>query len=197
MNRLAILFLAAACVCSGAALADDAAIPGKIAKSCQSCHGAGGDSTSPSVPRLNGQPAGYLAQRLKSLRDPTKQSINAIHAMWDLSTHIGDDDISQIAKYYAAQKPTPAAGKAGALANEGARLYAGGGKGVPACQACHGLHGEGMGLAPRLAGQHGLYLDYQLTAFVVTMRNQGAMNHTAMDLSQHQIDALVAYLAKD
>lgn len=197
MNRLAMAVLVACISGGGVALAAGPTAMQKITTSCQSCHGVKGDSTLRAVPRLNGQPAGYLSARLKAFRDPTKQTPNATHAMWDMSNHIGDDEIPEIAKYYAAQTPTAAPANTSALAKEGARLYAGGGKGIPACQACHGLHGEGMGLAPRLAGQHTDYLDYQLTAYVVTMREHSAMNHTAMDLSNEQIKALVAYLGRD
>lgn len=198
MKPLTMMVLAAGLI--GGAASAQGAMPAamtKIAATCQSCHGVGGNSRLRNVPRLNGQIAGYLAARLKSYRDPTTQTPDAIHAMWDTSNHIGDDEIPQIANYYAQQPPTPAAVNKSALAKQGARLFAQGAKGVPACQSCHGLHGEGAGNAPRLAGQHGDYLSYQMTAFVVTMRYQGTMNHTAMDLSQDQIDALVAYLAKN
>jgi len=165
---------------------------------CQSCHGVNGDSAKPDTPRLNGQTAEYLAARLKSLRDPTRQSVPAIHAMWDLSNHIGDDDIQALAQYYAAQIPLePDHRKASHLTAEGKRLYKMGAGKVPACQSCHGASGEGNGAVPRLAGQHAKYLDYQLTAFSYTMRYHPGMDRNTMYLTQHEIDALVAYLAKD
>ena len=40
------------------------------ARSCQGCHGEKGDSTDPSVPRLNGQQLRYLQLRLDSFRYP-------------------------------------------------------------------------------------------------------------------------------
>lgn len=178
------------------ALAQDA-VPARIA-TCQSCHGAGGNSTKPDTPRLNGQTPEYLAARLKSLRDPTRQSVPAIHAMWDLANHIGDDDIEPIARYYAAESAAgPDHRAAPRLALEGRRLYEKGAADTPSCQSCHGANGEGRGAAPRLAGQHAHYLDYQLTAFSYTMRYHPGMDRNAMYLTQHQIDALVAYLAND
>lgn len=194
MKRFA-LAVAALAASAGFAAAQDA--PPKVQAQCQSCHGPHGDSSDAHTPRLNGQTANYLQSRLKSFRDPTRQSIAAIHAMWDISSHVGDEDIPAIAQYYARQTPTAPSGKNSARAKQGARLYALGAKGIPACASCHGAHGEGTAIAPRLAGQHGLYLDYQITAFTVTMRAQGTMNHTALDITQPQIDALVAYLAKD
>src|SRR5512146_2102053 len=120
MKTLAIVVLVVSVAAGSAAFAADAASTAlaKITGTCQSCHGAGGNSTSAKVPRLNGQMAGYLTARLKAFRDPTQQTPNATHAMWDMSNHIGDDEIPQIAKYYAAQTPTPAAAAASALAKE-------------------------------------------------------------------------------
>ncbi|HEY8948735.1 MAG TPA: c-type cytochrome [Rhizomicrobium sp.] len=164
---------------------------------CQSCHGVNGNSTRPEVPRLNGQTAEYLAARLKSLRDPTRQSVAAIHAMWDLANHIGDDDIQALARYYAAQTPSVPDRRASRLMTEGRRLYQKGVGNVPSCQSCHGANGEGNGAVSRLAGQHAKYLDYQLTAFSYTMRYHPGMDRNTMYLTQPEIDALVAYLAKD
>lgn len=194
MKRFAFA-AAALAVSAGFATAQD--MPPKVQAQCQSCHGPRGDSTDAHTPRLNGQTANYLQSRLKSFRDPTRQTPPAIHAMWDIANHVGDEDIPAIAQYYASQMPTPPSGANSALAKRGARLYALGAKGIPACASCHGARGEGTMMAPRLAGQHGVYLDYQITAFMVTMRDQNTMNHTALDISQPQIDALVAYLAKD
>ena len=198
--KIALLAALACGLAITAASADEKSAQDALAKvtsSCQSCHGAGGDSVKSNVPRLNGQTAGYLTARLKAFLDPTRQTPNATHAMWDIASHIGDTTVPEIAKYYARQAPAEAH-NTGALAMEGKKLFEhGAGRNVPACQACHGLHGEGMGLAARLAGQHADYLAYQLNAFNVTMRDQDAMNHVSMNFTEAQIKALVAYLAKD
>jgi cytochrome c553 len=167
----------------------------KVTSTCQSCHGLTGDSVSPDVPRLNGQQADYIASRLKSFRDPTRQTPHATHAMWDIASHIGDETIPEIAKYYAAQAPTSASGE-GALAKKGKVIYARGvGPSVPACQTCHGANGEGNGATPRLAGQHADYLSMQLISFNVFMRTHETMDHNAMYMTDEQVKALVAYLS--
>jgi cytochrome c553 len=198
MRFLTSAFAAAALVC-GAASAQPATptTMAKITATCQSCHGVGGNSHLRNVPRLNGQIANYIARRLTTFLDPTKQTTNAIHAMWGISTTVGPQDIPQIAQYYADQQATPRGHGKSLLAREGAALFAQGGEGVPACSACHGAHGEGTDSAPRLAGQHGDYLSYQMTAFVVTMNTHPTMDHPKMDLDQNQIDALAAYLGRD
>jgi cytochrome c553 len=183
-----------------AAIAGDAAGDAmlKVTTTCQSCHGLTGDSSSPKIPRLNGQQADYIAARLKSFLDPTRQTPAATHAMWDIASHIGDDIVPDIAKYYAQQAPTPPAAKKGKLAATGKSIYERGvGSSVPACQSCHGAHGEGIGAVPRIAGQHGEYLTMQLLSFNVTLRYHETMDHNAMYLSEEQIAALVAYLGNN
>jgi len=194
MTSLIIAFAAAAL--AGAPPATPTTMS-KITATCQSCHGVGGNSHLRNVPRLNGQIANYLAQRLTTFLDPTRQTTNAIHAMWGISTTVGQEDIPQIAQYYAGQPPTKRAHHKGMLPLQGALLFTQGGQGIPACNACHGAHGEGTDKAPRLAGQHGDYLSYQMTAFVVTMKTHPTMDHPKMALTQSQIDALAAYLGKD
>jgi cytochrome c553 len=196
MTSLFIAFAAAALVAAPAQPATPITMA-KITATCQSCHGVGGNSHLRNVPRLNGQIANYIAQRLTAFLDPTKQTTNAIHAMWGISTTVGREDIPQIARYYADQQATPRAHRKSRLTREGAALFAQGGEGIPACNACHGAHGEGTNKAPRLAGQHGDYLSYQMTAFVVTMNTHPTMDHPKMTLDQTQIDALAAYLGKD
>ena len=179
----------------GAAQAVPAAAPPKVVQACQQCHGAGGNSTNPNVPRLNGQQRGYLEARLKALRDPTRQTPPAIHAMWDLANHIADDDIPVIAAYFASQSPTPANGH-GALADQGRKLYErGASEDIPACQSCHGANGEGQGNVPRLAGQHQDYLAMQILDFRLTMRPHPLMSVKTRFVNDEQIKALAAYLA--
>jgi len=190
-----IIFAAGAWIGIASALAGEPASPSNVTAPCQSCHGVTGDSTSPAVPRLNGQQANYIESRLKSFFDPTRQTPAAAHAMWDISTHIGDALIPEIAEYYSSQVPTPAHG-GGSLAAEGQKIYMRGvGEKIPACASCHGDMGDGRNDVPRIAGQHADYLRSQLNAFKTTMRYHAGMDINARNLTQEQIDALVAYLA--
>jgi cytochrome c553 len=68
---------------------------------------------------------------------------------------------------------------------------------IPACQACHGDHGEGNSVIPRLAGQHAYYLKSQLEAFRSTLRENDVMHANTKDMTNSQIEALVSYLAND
>lgn len=179
---------------AGACLAAEP--PKEIAK-CESCHGRDGNSSSGEVPRLNGQSWLYIANRVRSFRDVTKQSAHATKFMFTVNSGVSDAVLLDLARYFAAQPPTVAA-PAGALAQKGRALYEkGDGKAVPACQTCHGPAGEGGGANPRLNGQHAVYLRRQMEHFSMLTRVNTAMNPHARDMSDAQMSALVAYLAKD
>jgi len=164
---------------------------------CESCHGPGGNSTTHSVPRLNGQQAAYIWQRLSSFRDPNTQAPSAIHAMWDIATHIGSDQINAIGWYFASQAPTAAA-TGSPSASLGKKIYLeGAGAAVPACGRCHGTQGEGSGAVPRLTGQHADYLSAQLQSFNLRTRYHDKMDNNASALHLDQIKAVSNYLAGD
>jgi len=65
------------------------------------------------------------------------------------------------------------------------------------CQACHGVHGEGMvdGAKPRLAGQSAHYLDKQLRDFASGARDNAIMSAIAKGLNDQTRSRLAAYYA--
>jgi cytochrome c553 len=69
--------------------------------------------------------------------------------------------------------------------------------GVPACQTCHGAHGEGNIPAgfPRLAGAGAGYLAGQLAAFASGQRQSPVMQPIATGLSTSQQAGLARYYA--
>lgn len=193
----AIALVIGACLSATPTFADGSA-PAKVTAVCQSCHGLRGDSTTPSVPRLNGQHEEYIAAQLKSFLDPGRQDPHATAAMWGVVRNVDDATLAVIARYYAGQEPTqPSNG--GALAAEGRKFYASGdaAMNVPSCQSCHGANAEGRGTIPRLAGQHADYLRKQLERLRFGLRASDVMHPRANNISDHQIDALIAFLAKD
>jgi cytochrome c553 len=70
---------------------------------CASCHGADGIALMPAYPNLAGQNEEYLVSALKSYRSKERQGGNAalMHAM---SANLSDEDISNLAAYYASLK---------------------------------------------------------------------------------------------
>ena len=98
----------AAVVLSGAALSVSAAennkvtVQNKIAQ-CQGCHGIEGWKTAyPEVyhvPKLGGQNAAYIANALKEYKSGDRQ----FGTMQAMAADLTDDDIKQIADYFAGQ----------------------------------------------------------------------------------------------
>lgn len=192
--RLAMMAAMMACLAWRPAFAAEP--PAEIVK-CQACHSHDGNSSAGEVPRLNGQSWVYIANRVRSFRDVTKQSAHATQFMFNVNSGISDAVLLDLARYFAAQPPTAAA-PAGALAEKGRQLYQkGDGKAVPACQTCHGATGEGQAANPRLNGQHAVYLRRQLESFSLLTRVNETMNPHIRNMTAEQIAALVAYLARD
>lgn len=75
------------------------ATPAKIAQ-CVGCHGQGGNSVVPNFPKLAGQHASYTAKQLKDFRDGFRKDAT----MAAFARGLTDDEIQEIAEYYAAQK---------------------------------------------------------------------------------------------
>lgn len=163
---------------------------------CEGCHGSGGDSAGPSTPRLNGQKDAYIIARLQDFLDPTKEAPHAsymVHAVKD----IPDSSKAEIAQYFANQRPTEPSPTS--QESSGQHIFEIGypADNIPACQSCHGPHGEGRGAIPRLAGQHAVYLRNQLWTFSLRLRQNNVMHANIMQMSSGQIDALVTYLANN
>ncbi len=87
---------------SDAASAGDPARGETLTATCIACHGPQGRSPNPMFPNLAGQHALYLARSLKSYRDGGRTS----NPMLTLITEdLSDQDIEDIAAFYAAQSP--------------------------------------------------------------------------------------------
>ena len=183
--------LATACVATNPASAATLDVPAAAAK-CEACH----DSGNAAMPRLQGQPAPYLAARVRSFADLTRQSPHA-YFMFDINAGLSDAALVAMAKYIAAEPVVESAGK-GSLAAKGEHLYrAGKGGDIGACQGCHGAHAEGGGTVPRLAGQRAAYLREQLEDFSMFTRVHERMNMHSRRMTGDQINALVAFLSRD
>jgi cytochrome c553 len=96
------LFLAVSLIGSGPALAaNPEAAKATATGMCAACHGAKGISTAGTIPNLAGQKEEYLASALKSYRDKTRNA----PLMNNMAVSLKDDDIANLAAYFAALKP--------------------------------------------------------------------------------------------
>ena len=80
-------------------MAADAAAGQAKSALCAACHGPAGNSTNPLWPNLAGQKEQYLAKQIKAFRDGTRKDAT----MAPMVAALSDDDIANLAAYYAAQ----------------------------------------------------------------------------------------------
>lgn len=160
---------------------------------CSACHGVDGNSAINLYPNIAGQHAAYLEAQLRAYRDGTRQNAQ----MSPMATPLSDEDITDLAAYYAEQKPQ--AGTASEeLVETGKRVYRAGNSqsGVPACMACHGPAGNGNPLAnyPQVAGQHAAYSEAQLRAYRDGTRVNAVMQTISSRLSEAELRAVADYM---
>ena len=97
--------LAVACAVIGAtpAVADGNVNAGRQkALQCQACHGLGGQAKIPDAPNLSGQTEIYLVKSMKDYRSGARQN----EMMSLVAQKLKDDDIADLAAYYAAIQVT-------------------------------------------------------------------------------------------
>lgn len=182
---------------SGVNAAGDAAAGKSKSATCLACHGADGNSPLAMYPKIAGQPENYLAAQIKAFRDKGRQD----PLMTPMATSLSDQDIEDLAAYYATQAMGHGAAPPDSVAL-GEKIYRGGNQKtkVPACMSCHGPNGAGNGPAgwPALAGQHPDYTGKQLRDFANAQRPGGPndmMSDLASRLSEEEIKAVSGYLA--
>lgn len=166
---------------------------------CSLCHGNDGNSVSPVFPNLAGQQKAYLVTQLTNFRGHDRSDPAGFEYMWGLSRHLTDNQINELADYFAKQAPArPSAIISDEkLLAEGKRIFEEGlpAKEAPPCMACHGPKGEGLESFPRLAYQHEDYVMKQLLVFQRTdERPNTPMTQIAHALSAQEIKAITAYL---
>jgi cytochrome c553 len=165
---------------------------------CAACHGADGNSVTPDWPMLAGQHASYIARQLRAFKNGERTDVT----MKPFADLLSDQDVLDVAAYFAAQTPTPK-GADPALVNLGQQIYRGGvpERGIAACIACHGPEGTGNPLAayPRISGQHAAYTTKQLNAYASGDRRSDVemnqmMRNIAGLLFEDEIKALASYV---
>lgn len=173
---------------------------------CGACHGADGNSPAPNFPKLAGQGQNYLFKQLQDIKAGSTPAAEPgvgrkVLEMTGMLDPFSDEDLQDIAAYFASQKMTVGMADPELVA-EGERLFRGGKveAGLPACTGCHSPNGAGLDLAtfPHLGGQHAAYTAKQLTDFREGNRtNDGdamIMQTVASKLSNKDIEALSSYI---
>lgn len=187
----------------------------KVAETvCAACHGVDGVSVVPAQPNLGGQNVRYLYKQLVDFKTGYRK--NGI--MQSQVANLSQQDIANVAGYYASQAPWGVASGNPATAHEATKIFLGGDKtrGVIPCAGCHGPDAGGNAWAafPRLGGQHAEYISTQLKLFRAAGRSDdiaspdqkrindaskegdpGMMQMVAAKLSDRDIRILSDYLS--
>jgi cbb3-type cytochrome c oxidase subunit III len=183
------------------------------AATCLACHGANGNSTNAEWPSLAGQNAAYIERQLHLLHDGKrvgKTGDAAAGMMPPMASTLSDQDIEDVAAYYAMQVPTGLEADP-SFWEAGQKLYRSGDRerGIPACAACHGPVGRGNPTAgyPALRGQQSMYVIKQLGAYSSDARytknakgateggdNAAIMNTIAKRLTEEDMRNLASYI---
>jgi cytochrome c553 len=206
--RLWATFAGAALVWAGTVAAQapakpDAAKGQAIASQvCAACHNADGNSAIAANPKLAGQFYEYLHKQLANFKPQAGKKAERENAvMAGMVATLSDDDMKNVAAYFAAQKLKPATAKDKELAALGQKIYRGGNlaTGVAACAGCHGPAGAGMPAQyPRISGQFAEYVEAQLRAFRAGARANdpnGMMRTVAARMTDREIQAVSEYVA--
>jgi len=173
------------------ALQGDATRGKELAQTCAGCHGVPGSFNAvPAyhVPKLGGQNADYIEVALQGYRRGTRGH----ETMQAQASSLSDQDIADVAAYFAEWAGEAETGRSGASA---AQVEAGRTK-ASTCVACHGP--EGVAAAPQwpnLAGQHESYLAVALEQYKDGSRVDLVMNPLMLPLDQTAIEELAAFFA--
>ncbi len=155
------------------------------AAACAGCHGDAGISKIPGTPSLVGLDPKYLVAAMKAYKSGARKN----DTMKSMLATVADADLSNIALYYALQKParapTPAAGDQAAGKTASA-----------ACAGCHGDKGVSTNPSiPSLAGQDAEYLASALREYKGGSRADETMTGLAASLDESSAKNLAAFYA--
>lgn len=162
---------------------------------CAACHTADGSRGSPANPILAGQHPEYLVKQLTEF----KAGKRANPIMSGMAAPLSDADMKNVAAFYASKQAKPGFAKNKDTVLLGEKIYRGGiaAKNVPACAGCHSPTGAGIPAQyPKLSGQHGDYVELQMTSFRAgTRANSAQMMTIAAKMSDKEIKAVSDYIA--
>jgi cytochrome c553 len=160
-----------------------------LAAPCSACHGAGGQSQIPGQPSLAGQPRIFVENSLVLIREGMRE----VPVMQAFVKGLTDEQISQLAKYYATQPAKPAPKEVDAAkAARGALLSQQAG-----CVSCHRAGYVGFEQVPRLSGQDESYLRDSMKMFRDSPApgRDSVMINSVRGMSDAQLADLAHYLA--
>lgn len=200
MNKHAIAFFSLCLMCQilqGAEPASEATESARVLATqvCSVCHGPAGVSPLPTFPNLAAQPRAYLLAKIKLFRSKSLSELKDHADMLGL-TLMDDATTEALARYFSSQPPAPPTTGDAALIAAGNKIFVHGAPehGVAACAVCHGANAHGIGIFPRLAGQHAEYVQRQLTLIQSRMRDAPVMHGIIKDMTPDEMKAVAAFV---
>jgi cytochrome c553 len=161
---------------------------------CAACHGADGNSAITLNPKLAAQHPEYLEKQLTEFKSGKRA--NAV--MSGMAAGLSEQEIKDIAAYFAAKKLNLAQATKNGAGSLGEKIYRGGiaATGVPACASCHSPNGAGLPKQfPRLSAQHADYTLAQMKAFRSGERaNAPMMMAIAAKMTDAEMAAVADYI---
>jgi len=163
-----------------------------LAQRCAICHGPTGISRADS-PNLAGQYAAVIYKELLDFRSGART--NAV--MSPFATNLSDQEIGDLAAYYAYLPRLPAYHPSPQLPKPSIVIFGAPLRGIAPCGSCHGSLDNKTG-SPWLEGQSEAYLREQLRAFASGSRHNDInqqMRNIARAMTPQEIDEAAAYYA--
>ncbi|MGE5303563.1 MAG: c-type cytochrome [Alphaproteobacteria bacterium] len=188
---MAIRSFVAAAVLLSSALAGRADTLEERLIACLACHGATGQSETPGVPSLGGQPALYLTIQLLMFRE----KLRAVEPMTQMLQGVSDYDLRGTAAYLAKLPPPEPPDDTGNPARmERARALIE----QQRCNFCHQRDYSGEDNVPRIAGQREDYLVKALQEYKNNTRRgyDAGMADVLYPISDEQIRDLAYFLSR-
>jgi cytochrome c553 len=159
----------------------DANVGRRLSEGCAACHGEDGNAIKADMPTLAGQDAKYFIKAMKHYKDGKRLYQKMFDAVVDLS----EQDMIDLATFYAAQEPLRRNVRAPLKSNEW----------IARCERCHGIGGNSNDPRfPMLAGQDASYLKNTLIAKSAS-ESTGTMHAMAGPLSSMDIERIGTYFA--
>lgn len=163
-------------------------------KSCTSCHGDKGISTSGQYPSLAGQLPTYLYKQLMDYKNGGRKDA----MMTGFAAGLSEQDAADLAAWFASQ-PAAFQSRSAMVYEQAKALVKNGSRDriLPPCEVCHGSDGKGQAVdTPAISGQNAAYTSATLKAFKSGERKNdiySRMRLIAHELSDEEIDELGFY----
>jgi cytochrome c553 len=182
-----LMLITLALTCSAQAFSAGDAERGKfLSYTCMGCHGIDNYKNvypTYSVPELRGQHAAYLVAALKEYRSGDRSHVT----MHEQAASLSDQDIEDIAAYFAGAELTPTTTLVGTPPTKVTQL----------CVACHGTSGVGVTSDyPTLAGQQADYLARALEEYKHGDRKNPVMSTFMTGVNDAEIGEIAKYYSE-